>query len=221
MLWQRLCRLLYPPKCIFCRSLLQPEQTDLCPHCRKTLPFAHEPVQRAPYSRRTIAVFLYGGLVREAILRYKFHGRRQYADGFGRLLAMEVCKAYDGAFDLVTHVPISRARRRKRGYDQAQLLAQATAAALGREAKTVLRKIRNVPAQSGIHDAARRRANVLGVYQICAPEAVQGKRILLIDDVMTTGATLSECCKTLLDVGAQEVLCAVLATAQHKEQDSR
>ena len=68
------------------------------------------------------------------------------------------------------------------------------------------------PAQSTLTDAAMRAANVRGVYQPYDPEGFQGKRLLLIDDIVTTGSTLSECCRVLLTAGAQSVVCAVLAT---------
>ena len=221
MLWQRLCSLLYPPKCIFCQQLLGPDQTDLCPSCRQKLPFVDGKTARVPFSRRTVAALRYEEPVRGAILRYKFHGRRQYAAGFGRLLAMQVYRELRDAYDCVSFVPVSRARLRERGYDQAQLLAEATAEELGCRAVRLLQKRRNVPAQSGIQEPERRKANVLGVYRVPNPELVRDRRILLIDDVITTGATLSECCKTLLDAGAREIVCAALATAQHDQQDSR
>ena len=105
---------------------------------------------------------------------------------------------------------VSRARRRERGYDQAECLARAVGAELGMRPRRILIKKRNNPAQSGIPTPEQRRANVLGVYEVRDHAAVQGKIILLIDDVTTTGATLSECCRTLLDAGAAQIFCAVL-----------
>lgn len=221
MLWQWICDLLYPPKCIFCQRLLTRSETDLCQHCRQNLPYLTGKQPRAPYSRRCIGLFSYGDDVREAILRYKFAGRSHYAEGFGRMLAMKISLELADEFDCITYVPISRKRHSERGYDQAQLLAKAVARELHCECGTYLQKIRNVPAQSGIAEEERRRANVLGVYRACDAEKLRGRRILLIDDVMTTGATLSECCRTLLDAGAQEIVCAVVAMAQRNKHDSR
>lgn len=75
----------------------------------------------------------------------------------------------------------------------------------------LLVKTEHNPAQSGIHDAAARRANVLGVYQPAEPEKIRGKRILLVDDICTTGATLTECVRVLRDAGAEDVVCAAAA----------
>ncbi len=211
-----LLTLMFPPKCVFCCRILEKNETDICSACRKELPYTENFLRSIPFSKRSIAVFYYEGHVREAILRYKFRRKRLYAAPFGRLLAMKLLQE-EPEYDLITHVPVSRARRRKRGYDQAFELARATAIELGRDVSPLLTKIRNNPAQSGISAPEHRRANVLGVYRVTDPELVRGQKILVIDDVMTTGATLSECCKTLLDAGAAQVSCAVLA-ASHRNK---
>ena len=77
-----------------------------------------------------------------------------------------------------------------------------------------LEKIRDNPAQSTMKDAAARHANVMGVYRAVMPERFAGRRVLLIDDIITTGATLSECSFVLLNAGAAEVLCATVAATQ-------
>ena len=120
----------------------------------------------------------------------------------------------DGRWDLITWVPLADQRRRERGYDQAFLLASAAALELGEVAVETLRKGRNTEAQSGLDDDAARRANVLGAYTAVDAELVEGKRVLLIDDVITTGATISECARILRTVGAREVVCATLARAR-------
>ena len=98
--------------------------------------------------------------------------------------------------------------------DQAFLLASAAALELGDVAVETLRKGRNTQAQSGLSDDAARRANVLGAYTIVDPELVEGKRVLLIDDVVTTGSTFSECARVLRSAGAAGVVCATLARAR-------
>ena len=120
----------------------------------------------------------------------------------------------DGRYDLITWVPLSDRRKRERGYDQAFLLASAAALELGDVAVETLRKERNTDPQSGITEDAQRRANVLGAYTPVDPELVAGKRVLLIDDVVTTGSTLSECARTLRTMGAEDVVCAALARAR-------
>ena len=213
MIGAYLLELLYPSKCVFCSQMLGREETEICTSCRKTLPYCEGSVKRVPYSKTTAAVVYYENQVRESVLRYKFRGNPQYSAAYGRLLAMKI--AEQGIdFDLITHVPVSRRRQRRRGYDQAARLAKAVSRELGCKQQKLLKKIRNNPAQSGLPRPEQRRANVLGVYKAVNSKKVQGKTILLIDDVMTTGATLSECCRTLLDTGAAHVSCAVLATVR-------
>ncbi len=115
---------------------------------------------------------------------------------------------------MISWVPLSAKRLRKRGYDQAKLLAVEAARNLDCVAVETLRKVRNTDAQSSINDDSARRANILGAYEVPDPEFVAGKRILLIDDVVTTGATLSECARVLRTFGAKEVVCASLARAR-------
>lgn len=87
---------------------------------------------------------------------------------------------------MVTWVPVSRRRLRKRGYDQAQLLAESACRVWGVKPERLLRKVQDNPAQSGLTEAAARRANVLGVYEAVGPEQIQGRRVLLVDDICTT-----------------------------------
>ena len=85
----------------------------------------------------------------------------------------------------------------------------------------LLRKIRNAPPQSGISGDAARRANVLGAYRVTDPDALRDKRILLLDDVITTGATASECARVLLTAGAKSVNCAAVARRHEITKTSR
>lgn len=120
--------------------------------------------------------------------------------------------------DILSWVPVSRLRKLKRGYDQSELLARAIAKELDCDIIPVLKKIRHTPPQSGIRDAAHRRANVRGSYRAKTPSILAGKRILLIDDVVTTGATGSECARVLLTAGAEEVYLAAVAAASNDKK---
>ena len=163
-------------------------------------------------------MWYYKDKIRAAILRYKFYSRRHYAKPFGRFLAMKLLEKDKTDFDLITWVPISRRRKWRRGFDQVELLAQEVTEHLQIPLVDTLKKIRHTPPQSGLGDVSRRRANVLGAYRCIRPKAVRGKRILLLDDIITTGATLSECARVLLTAGGSEVHCAVVAaTRKHKQ----
>lgn len=218
--WEQLLNLLFPPKCPFCRRIL--DSPGVCDTCRKELPWTeeHEAVREGTDSLRCAAPLWYEGKVREAILRLKFYGAAATAETLGALMAQCAAEHLSGEFDLVTWVPVSRKRRWKRGYDQAELLARAVCRAWGVKPVALLRKTMNNPAQSGLKEDAARRANVLGVYEMRPGAEVSGRRVLLIDDVCTTGATLTECSKVLREAGADAVVCACVAHAR-RERDRR
>ena len=209
--------LLYPPRCAFCGALLDSGRAGLCPACRRDLPWLSGP--EAEQSGADLSFTLcvsplrYQGKVREAIHRYKFEGCPGRAAAFGPLIARCVSEHLAGQYDRITWAPLSPKRKRKRGYDQAYLLARAAAKELGTAPVGLLRKVRHTAAQSGLSEAGDRRANVKGAYEVPDPALVQGKRILLIDDVVTTGSTLSECAGALREAGAEAVVCAALARA--------
>ena len=209
-------RLLFPPKCVLCGKILEKGELDLCDACRAET--ADHPLGRSkiPFVEEWAALWHYEGNVRRSLIRYKFYRRRYYAKSFGRLLAMQIDRQWGQSFDLISWVPISRRRKLRRGYDQVELLAQAVGRELGMEPVRCLKKIRHNPPQSSIVGQAQRRANVLGAYRVRRRAAVTGKRILLLDDIITSGATVSECAKTLLTAGAAQVSCAAVAAAESK-----
>lgn len=205
--------LLYPPKCMVCQKLLEAGQRDLCPDCRQKLA-RFERLEHKPRMLEDVtAVYIYNDDLRPSLLRYKFGGKSCYARSYGPMLAEQI-KQKGVDFDLITWVPVSSKRRRKRGYDQAQQLARQTAKALGTKAVPTLRKVRDNPPQARLAEESRRRANVSGVYRMLPGADVQGKRILLIDDIMTTGATLDEATLILRTAHAASVQAAVFAAAR-------
>lgn len=216
----RLMVLLFPPKCVFCRKLLNKDETDLCAPCRENAPVFSKGKFKLSFVARWTAVWYYKDTVRQSILRYKFGGRRSYAPFYGRHLAMKLQTAKMDDFDVLTYVPISRLRKLNRRFDQMELAAQYVSEELGVPLTPVLKKVRHNKPQSSLKTAAQRRANALNAYKVLDPEAVRGKRVLLLDDILTTGATASECARTLLTAGAQEVNFAAIAVASHKEKPS-
>lgn len=211
MLLAALWEALFPRKCVFCGGFLTREETDLCARCRKDAPALPPHRRRLRYIEAWTAPFCYEEPVRGSILRYKFGGRRSYAGAYGRLVAMAVSRDLDCRPELLVPVPLSRRRRFRRGYDQTALLAEAVSRDLGIPVVRALKKIRHNPAQSGLREAAARQANVLGAYAVRDAGAIRGRRVLLLDDVITTGATAGECARVLLTAGADAVCCAALA----------
>ena len=213
--------LLFPPKCPFCGRVL--DAPGICGACRKELPWTegNESLCLLPGGLRCAAPLWYEGLAREGLHRYKFQGMSSAAGPLGELVAQCAAENLSGEFDTVTWVPVSAKRLRQRGYDQARLLAERACGLWDTAPAPLLRKIVNNPAQSGLKEPARRRANVLGVYEPVDPEAISGRRILLVDDICTTGATLAECARVLREAGAADVVCAAAArTRLHGERET-
>ncbi len=197
---------------MLCQSILTRAELDLCRKCRVDQPQYRYGRKKVPFTADLTAVWMYEGQVRKSLHRYKFRGARHYADGYGRLLAMRILEDLPEA-DIVTWVPISAKRLRSRGYDQVELLCRAVSRELGIPSEALLVKFRDNRANSDLKTPAERRANVLGVYKVSDPERLRGKRVLLLDDIVTTGATASECARVLLTAGAKEVIFAAVAAA--------
>ena len=214
-LTKRLAELLFPPKCVLCGRLLEKDELDLCHSCRIDSPECPVSRTKLPFTDSWVAIWHYEGLVRRSLILYKFRNRRHYVNCYGRLLAMKLQREHPEGFDILTWVPISSLRKLRRGFDQLELLANAVGRELGMEPVPLLKKRRHNRPQSGIVGDAHRRANVLGVYKTVNPEQIPGKRILLLDDIITTGATVGECARVLLTAGAKEVHCGVVASARH------
>ena len=200
----------FPRHCPFCGRIVGKEL--LCGACEKALPYCRE-VRTGSFGRCAAPLY-YEGAVREAILAFKFKGKLEVLDCFGSLMAQTAAEAFSGEFDAVTWAPVSRKRLRQRGYDQARLLCASLCVDWHVEPQETLRKVRDNPAQSGMEDAAARRANVLGVYEAVKPADIAGKRFLLVDDIITTGATLGECVRVLKAAGAADVVCLTLAAVR-------
>ena len=201
--------LFFPPKCVFCGKLLQKHEKDVCLDCLYNLPETDK-TRKIARADACVAPLRYTGCVREAIMRYKFSGRSYYAPTFGRLLCRRL-----GETDaqLVTWIPVSRRRYFSRGYDQSQLIAREVAAQFGVPCVRTLQK-RHTKKQSQTANAAERIANIAGAFRPYRADAFANKRILLIDDVCTTGATMTEAVRVLKTAGAEHVMCAALAITE-------
>lgn len=208
--------LLYPPKCIFCGRLLRDGESGWCGACQEGLPWIgeDEPEKVCAPATRCAAPLWYRDDVRESFHRYKFEGRDFYAPVYGKLMAQCVRDRLGLDFDLICWAPLSGKRLKRRGYDQAELLARVLAETLDRPIVPALRKTRDTVEQSSLDSGDARVQNAAGAYECVDPAAVEGKRVLLVDDIITTGSTLSSCARVLLDAGAGEVWAAVFARAQ-------
>ena len=211
--------LLFPPKCAFCRGILPWGERNICAGCKENLPFLAEEDILQPGESYSLCVspLYYEDQVRDSIHRYKFQGARCYRHPYAELMVPCIESQLAGRYDIISWVPVSRARLRQRGYDQAKILAQAIGGRLDIVPLGTLKKTKHTRAQSALGGKDVRSANISGAYAVICPALISGKRILLIDDVVTTGSTLTESAHCLLQAGAQEVLAATLARASEQE----
>ncbi len=206
--------LFYPPKCVLCERLLPWGERDFCVPCRLKLPVCAGERDLGPEIKAAVSALWYEDAVREALCRFKFEGKAHYAASFAPPLAAASSRLPLGEIGLVTWIPVSRRRKRERGYDQARLRPGAGARARGQPLEAALEKIRDNPPQSSLKDAGARRSNVRGVYRPRKGAAVGGKTCLLLDDILTTGSTAREAARVLLAAGAEAVYFASVASAR-------
>ena len=215
---------LFPPRCVCCGregkeicdeclSGMQPVGESFCPVCGKPLRKGrHCPLCAVSdfRFRSSRAPYLYEGAASAMIKALKFNGCRSLAPVLADLMA-DFLQQLRWTSDLIIPVPLSERRRARRGFNQSELIggffSKRTGIPMNPKA---LMKVRHTEAQVGLN-AEERRKNLLGSF--AAEKAlVRGKRILLLDDVMTTGSTFAECTAALLEAGADSVNCISAAT---------
>jgi ComF family protein len=181
------------------------EDGRLCGGCRRRRPF--------PFAR-AYAAFAYGGALTQAILRFKHGGHRHLARPLAAFLVPLLCAAREQGLDLVIPVPLHFRRLRQRGYNQALELVRAAGADMPPGVRVLCGALsRTIETPTLGHQPPELRRKIVAHAFVARPPAVSGKRILVVDDVMTTGATLAECARTLLAAGASKVMVAALARA--------
>ncbi len=223
--------LLFPPHCPGCGGSLDPDAGgELCPACRSDLPLPGEPLCpgcgiaaaadagtfcfscRDRYAIDAVVYATpYAGTAKELVHRFKY--RADFAAGcfLAGLLAARTAAAFPGSVDLVVPVPLHRRRLGGRGFNQAALLARDVARGLGAPvAVDALRRTSHTRILAGLHPEERTR-ELRGAFRVRRPELVTGRRIALVDDVLTTGATAEGCSRTLKEAGAAWVGVAVAA----------
>ena len=224
----RVLDLLLPPRCAGCGE----RESWLCPACADRMPRLGDQRCRVcarqlagdvqvcadcyrapPPVERVHAAFRHDGLARQLVLDLKYRHRRHLAPDLGRLLAL----AAPGQIDALVPVPLHPRRRRERGFNQSELLARELSRRLGRPLLADrVRRTRDTAQQTGL-SPRERLANVRGAFAIAG--RLDGQRLLLVDDVCTTGATLYACAGALRAAGARSVVAAVFTRATYGVTD--
>lgn len=203
-----LLNLIYPPKCGICGKL---NENFLCNKCYKILEndakFNVEKFEKLKNEfDEHIYMFKYEGAIRRIILQYKFQENSYLYKTIVNFLLknkkmFEIIKTYD----TIVPVPISKKRKRTRGYNQSYLIAKDIANIVGIKLENrVLFKIKNIIEQSKLNKEDRLE-NIKGVYEIRNIKRVMNKKILLFDDIYTTGSTANECCRILKKANPKKI----------------
>jgi ComF family protein len=209
--------------CALCHQKLFTDSDSTCPRCAGTIgPFAVIDGRCHACRRETFAfeqvlrLGRYDGLLREVILRLKNQRGEGLAGLLGECWADEAAAQFRALhFDVLVPVPLHWRRRWQRGYNQSAALGRGLATGLGvRYQPSWLRRVRHTPHQTSRPTPAERKANVRGAFRARSGAPLRGRSVLLVDDVMTTGATASEAARALRAGGASRVVVAVLARAQ-------
>jgi len=207
-LYEIIIQLVFPQRCPYCRELV--EDTEYaCEKCRKEMP-QNGIYQGISGGYRCASVLPYIDNYKRAILRFKFHEKTQHKKQFAKIMYDEVLRYYDDmVFDYVTFVPMHKKALKKRGYNQCKLLAEELSILMGIPCVEIIEKTKHTTAQHDL-SASKRKTNLKGAFRIIDKKLIKDRSILLIDDIVTTGSTLSECAKTISKANPQMICCLTL-----------
>ncbi len=224
-----------PPNCILCRNYHPRTRTNpVCPSCVQALPFNTPPFclkcsrhldhgnhngicaschDHPPIFDEAWGMIRYEGMAKDLLHRFKFHDKTSLRHAFGDIIETFLTH-YSISFDrdsILMPIPLHPLRLRERGYDQALLLANAISSVTELPVlHSHLIRVRNTPHQTGLNQKER-FTNITGAFKIKPSSTVQNKKIILVDDLLTTGATVNEAAKALKAGGANKVSVLTLA----------
>lgn len=223
---------LFPRRCAYCGRVVSSDRM-MCGKCEKELPRITGTVCRKcgrgkdkctckgaeNYFDAIAAPFYYDGCVRRGVHAFKFRGGFRNYEAYSLEMAETVKRNFGNvSFDYITEIPMTEKSRKKRGYNQCFYLAKGISEKLGIEHRSgVVSKIYDTKIQHEIRYYLR-KGNLTGVFDIVNPSDVEGKTILLCDDISTSGETLNECAKMLWLYGAKEIYCIALAVTLYKRK---
>lgn len=207
---------IFPPFCLLCEARLSSVDGLICPRCDQELPLLDQPLKSAErldahtatelHFSHSFAVFEFSDAVQQLIHDMKYHNMSRLGFYLGKRMAQRMPEDLVTSIDAVVPVPLHPVRYRERGFNQSEMLAQGMSKHTGIPVlPNAIKRIRQTEQQAKF-DRQARMANVSGAFSVQHPESLSGLCIALVDDVMTTGSTLNECAKCLLDAGAIEVI---------------
>ena len=209
----------YTERCPFCGAPIEAEEIA-CDKCLRMLAEKQHPIIRGAKGYRCISSFVYDGKVRRMLIRVKFHERTQHIPQIAAILAKDIRACYsEEHFDLITTVPMHQKDLRIRGYDQCEKLSKELSKLLDIPYLPTLKKIKRTKKQHKLTYRERSK-NLSGAFALIDKDVVKDKRILIIDDIVTSGYTLGNCCKVLSKAKPALICCATVANANTQVDDS-
>jgi len=224
---------IYPPVCLICQEVIREEfsndsRISVCYECWNNLETEEKPYcneckidleisqthKCLTYLDKVYSLGLFDENFQGLIHHFKYKNKISLGKRLGQRLAEELQKQNLSDFAYLIPVPLHKTRKRERGFNQSEILAQTLSSSLNLPLqKEILFRIRNTKDQTKLSEKERKR-NVAGAFLIRdSQQILQGKKVILVDDVITTGATLSECAKVLKQAGAKEILAVTVAKA--------
>lgn len=206
---------IYPKRCIFCDEVVPINYEDeICKYCYTDINFVVEDEEN------NISLFFYDDVTRFSIHRLKYYNKRNYAKVFAKMMYNKLLKFDYEKFDYIIYVPMYEKKKKKRGYDQAELIAFEFSKISGikLENNNLIRTKNTLP-QSKV-SFEERKSNVSDCFCLVNKDKIKEKNILLIDDIYTTGSTIKSCSKILEEAGAKSVCFYTLAKVKYKNNIS-
>lgn len=197
-----------PERCPYCGDTVPADK----PACRDCIQLFPETITEcyAKGGYPCAAPFIYEGIFSDAVKSFKFFGKVDNAAKLAEEISSSVKEAYtDVVFSYITYVPMHAVEEKERGYNQSELLAEELSKQLEVPYTALLIKHRENEPQHSL-SGRQKRENVKGVYKALNPDTIKGNIILIIDDIITSGYTLGECCRVLEKAGAEKIYCAAV-----------
>lgn len=209
-IFEKILNIIYPKKCIFCQEIMPMNENDfICKYCYMDIDFITE--DKEP----NLAVFEYNEKTKYSIHRLKYFNRPDYAKYFAKMMYLKFNKMNHLDYDFVIFVPMYEFKKKKRGYDQAEILAKEFAKLANiKFLPNNLIRTKNTVAQSKV-SFEERKTNVLNAFSLKDYSIFKNKNIIIIDDIFTTGNTIYQCAKEVQKAMPKNICFFTLAKVIH------
>ena len=211
-IFDSIIKIIFPDRCPFCNKIIEKHEI-CCKTCKETTDEYVAPILGRAGNYQCVSSFPYDSIFKKTIVNFKFYSKPYYSEKLSYFLKDSLEKGYsDMNFDIITYVPMHKKDLKKRGYNQSELLAKKLSKLTGIKCTNVLNKIKRTPSQHTLK-FDERIINLNGAFKLVDSSLIHQKSILIIDDVVTSGSTLSSCCKEMSKANPKAICCLTLTKA--------